>query len=323
MLTGESHLPTVAAQLDIFTRFKIWYAAQPRALRVLLAINVVAYLAWQIVLSHIGVVNEFVWQYLALHSAWPDVMLTPWQLVTYNFLHLDSGLGGLIHIAFNMLWLVWLGRDYENMHGSERLLAIYLLTGIAGGLLTVAFDLVTSATFVVHGASASVLGVVATVAFLYPTRSIGLFLLGNVRLIYLLAAVLFIFGLKRLTAVAAHFGGAAGGFLFAQAEKRGVDVWSWTRVFFRSRSRPTAPGMRYQTGRSPDSSTLGRLEYWLASRNRKETARITKLEVERHPEDEETNVQSELDRILDKISEQGFEALTPEERRFLEKASQE
>jgi membrane associated rhomboid family serine protease len=316
----------LAAQLDIITRFKVWYAAQPRALRLLLTINVVAYLLWHIVLAHIAVVNEFVWGTLALHSVWPDVALTPWQLVTYNFLHLDPGLGGLIHIAFNMLWLVWLGRDYEFMHGSERLMAIYLLTGIAGGLLTVLFDLVTTATFVVHGASASVLGVVATVAFLYPTRRIGLFLLGNIRLIYLLAAFLvldLLFMAGSNTAVAAHFGGAAGGFLFAQAEKRGIDAWSWTRFFFRDHRRHKAPRTRYKASASQTGSAIGRLEAWLASRNRREPARITKLEVARHPEDVESADQSELDRILDKISDKGLEALTPEERRFLQKTSQE
>ncbi len=316
----------MAAQLDIITRFKIWYAAQPRALRMILTINVVAYLAWQIVLVHIGVVHAFVDQYLALHSAWPGIALTPWQLVTYNFLHLDPGLGGLIHIVFNMLWLVWIGRDYENMHGPERLLAVYLLAGIAGGLLTVAFDLLTATTFVVHGASASVLGVVATVAFLYPTRSIGLLFIGSVRLIYLLAAFLvldLLFMAGSNTAVAAHFGGAIGGFLFAQAQKGGVDVWSWTSFFFRRDRRASRSRSYYSSTPSRGSSTLGRLENWLASRNRREPARITRLETATREEVEEGAEESELDRILDKISEQGFEALTPQERRFLEKASQE
>lgn len=314
----------MAGQLDIITRFKIWYAAQPRALRALLTINVVAYLAWQIVFAHVGVVNEFVYRYLALQSEWPGVLTTPWQLVTYNFLHLSPGLGGMIHILFNMLWLVWIGRDYESMHGPERLLAIYLLAGVGGGLLTVGWDLISPATFVVHGASASVLGVFAAVAFLYPHRSIGLLFIGNVRLIYLLAAFLALdlfvaFAGSSDTAIAAHFGGAITGFLFAQAQKNAVDVWSWAGIFFGGR-RTGRPASR-RTGNS--GGPLGRLEYWLASRDKKQTARITRLENARRDEGRVTNVQSELDRILDKISEQGFEALTPEERRFLEKASQE
>jgi membrane associated rhomboid family serine protease len=311
--------------LDILTRFRIWYAAQPRALRALLTINVIAYLLWQVIFLHIGAVNEFVFGYLALHSAWPGVALSAWQLVTYNFLHLDPGLGGLFHILFNMLWLVWIGRDYENMHGAERLLAIYLLAGIGGGLLTVAFDLITPTTFVVYGASASVLGVVATVAFLYPHKAISLLFIGNVRLIYLLAAVL-VFDLLLMagsnTAVAAHFGGAATGFAFAQAQKNGINVWSWAGIFFGGSSRQERGGTRSYAS-TDAGSPLSRMENWLANRNKKESARITRLDTVMRKEESETSPQSELDRILDKISEEGFDALTAGERRFLDKASQD
>ncbi|MBT8399403.1 MAG: rhomboid family intramembrane serine protease, partial [Rhodothermia bacterium] len=174
--------------MDVITRFRIWYSAQPRALRMLLTINVVAYLVWQLLLMHIDATNGFVREQLALHSSWPGVLLKPWQFITYNFLHLDSGLTGLIHIGFNMLWLVWIGREFEQTHGADRHLAIYLLAGIGGGLLSVLFDVVSPGQYVVYGASASVLGVVSTVATKYPQRRIGLLLIGNVRLVYLLIA---------------------------------------------------------------------------------------------------------------------------------------
>ena len=92
-------------------RFRVWYAAQPRALRTLVAINVVLYLLWQIVFIHIDVVAEFVWQQLALNPDVPGVLFEPWQFLTYAFLHLQPGLGGLLHVGFNMLWLWWIGRD--------------------------------------------------------------------------------------------------------------------------------------------------------------------------------------------------------------------
>ena len=42
-----------------------------------------------------------------------------WRLVSYAFMHsLDSPM----HILFNMLWMVWIGRDYERMHGPGRML---------------------------------------------------------------------------------------------------------------------------------------------------------------------------------------------------------
>jgi membrane associated rhomboid family serine protease/Tfp pilus assembly protein PilF len=58
-----------------------------------------------------------------------------WRLVTYMFLH-----GGIMHIAFNM-WCLWdLGALCESLYGRWSFLCIYLITGIAGGLASVAWN---------------------------------------------------------------------------------------------------------------------------------------------------------------------------------------
>jgi rhomboid protease GluP len=58
-----------------------------------------------------------------------------WRLLTYMFLH-----GGLFHIAFNM-WALWnLGVLCESLYGRWTFGAIYLLTGIGGGLASVAWN---------------------------------------------------------------------------------------------------------------------------------------------------------------------------------------
>jgi rhomboid protease GluP len=58
-----------------------------------------------------------------------------WRLVTYMFLH-----GGIMHIAFNM-WCLWdLGQLCESLYGRWTFLAIYLITGIAAGLSSVAWN---------------------------------------------------------------------------------------------------------------------------------------------------------------------------------------
>src|SRR5579863_663193 len=58
-----------------------------------------------------------------------------WRLVTYMFLH-----GGIMHIAFNM-WCLWdLGALCESLYGRWTFLCIYLVTGIAGGLASVAWN---------------------------------------------------------------------------------------------------------------------------------------------------------------------------------------
>ena len=58
-----------------------------------------------------------------------------WRLVTYMFLH-----GGALHIAFNM-WCLWdLGALCESLYGRFTFGAIYLITGVAGGLASVAWN---------------------------------------------------------------------------------------------------------------------------------------------------------------------------------------
>jgi rhomboid protease GluP len=58
-----------------------------------------------------------------------------WRLLTYMFLH-----GGAMHIFFNM-WCLWdLGRLCESLYGRWTFAAIYLITGIAGGLASIGWN---------------------------------------------------------------------------------------------------------------------------------------------------------------------------------------
>jgi rhomboid protease GluP len=58
-----------------------------------------------------------------------------WRLLTYMFLH-----GGLMHIAFNM-WCLWdLGALCESLYGRWTFAALYLITGIAGGLASIGWN---------------------------------------------------------------------------------------------------------------------------------------------------------------------------------------
>ncbi len=288
-------------------------------MRALLTINVVAYLAWQI-LRLFDPTEGFVWNHLALNPGLPGVLLQPWQLVTYNFLHLSSGLPGLIHIGFNMLWLYWIGKEYEEMHGAERMFALYMIGGVGGGLLTVIlYNLLPGLGLfsgVVHGASASVVGLLLAVGVLYPYKKIRLFLLGTWKLLYIVIGFLiidFLFALTGSTSsISAHWGGALGGFLFARAERSGVDVTSWAGLFVGSRRRRKKKKKTWVdriedwlTGADPDPAEAA--ESSTPSRSRRRTSQAA---------------EEEIDRILDKISEQGYDALSDEEKRILKEASQ-
>ncbi|MES3630741.1 MAG: rhomboid family intramembrane serine protease [Longimonas sp.] len=336
-------------------QFQLWYNRQPKALRTLIAINVVLYVAWQF-LRWVDPVNSFVYNVLALNTIWPGAVLMPWQLVTYNFLHLGPGFFGLLHIAFNMLWLYWIGKEFERMHGSHELLALYLIGGLGGGLLSLLFGLIMPGFFgsVIHGASGAVLGVIMAVAILYPYKKIALIFLGTVKLLYLVLGFLAIDALLALSssgvAVTAHWGGALAGFLCARASQKGIDVTSWARIFFddSGSSRGSYTAQRHgrgsrtaSTSSAPKMSFLDRIEMWLGgdpdvgsssssssgaddSSGRKSRSRRTKSSRQRGSSTATASSSNtdEVDRILDKISEHGYESLSEEEKRILYEASQ-
>jgi membrane associated rhomboid family serine protease len=79
---------------------------------------------------------------LVKHGDW-------WRLITSAFLH-----GSVLHIAFNMLALWWLGSPVEMVLGRVRYLGLYLVSGLAGA----AGALVADPTAVTVGASGAIFG---------------------------------------------------------------------------------------------------------------------------------------------------------------------
>jgi membrane associated rhomboid family serine protease/Flp pilus assembly protein TadD len=72
-----------------------------------------------------------------------------WRLLTYMFLH-----QGAMHIFFNM-WCLWdLGRLCESLYGRWTYAAIYVITGIAGGVASVGWNPVALSV----GASGAIFG---------------------------------------------------------------------------------------------------------------------------------------------------------------------
>jgi membrane associated rhomboid family serine protease/Flp pilus assembly protein TadD len=80
-----------------------------------------------------------------------------WRLLSSAFVHI-----GVVHLLLNM-WCLWsLGRLAERMFGNWTFLAIYLLSGLGGGLVSVWWN----PTIVSAGASGAVFGVAGSlVAF--------------------------------------------------------------------------------------------------------------------------------------------------------------
>ncbi len=157
----------------------------------------------------------------ALH---PDRMLLhPWQLVTYMFLHSAPGPGGgfnPLHILLNMLMLAMFGGAVERHMGSRRFLRYYLVCGVAGGVLT----LLPWFRAVTLGASGAVLGVLTAFGLFFPDVPVLLFFFPvPAKVMVLFLALLNLFsaaGAQGGISYIAHLGGMAAGFVMIRGEPR-------------------------------------------------------------------------------------------------------
>ncbi len=131
-----------------------------------------------------------------------------WLLLSSMFLH-----SGFIHIALNMLSLYFLGSFVEVAFGRGRFLALYLLSGLAGGIAYLYFGAFQGP---VVGASGAIFGLLGGV-FGFTIRR-GTFSWQNpiIRQLLILTALNLYFGFAVANNISntAHIGGLVGGAAF-------------------------------------------------------------------------------------------------------------
>jgi membrane associated rhomboid family serine protease len=92
----------------------------------------------------------------------PPTLLT---LVTAQFLH-----GSVLHIFFNMLFLLVFGPEIEFVLGHLRFVAVYLTCGILGGIAEVA--MMPGSHVPGIGASGAIAGILGAFLLRFPTRDV-------------------------------------------------------------------------------------------------------------------------------------------------------
>ncbi len=229
-----------------------------------------------------------------------------WQLITYQFMH-----GSFFHIFFNMFMLWMFGMEIENYWGAKKFLVFYLLCGVVAGL----FQLILAPMFAggvgpTIGASGAVFGVMVAFAMFFPDRYIFIYFLLPIKAKYLIV-ILIVFefmsvGEMSIVAHLAHIGGALTGFIFILLDKN--YHFNFDRIFsgFKRSSMKQSSSFRYKSPFRKDSDV--------------EDAGFHDIDDSRK-QDLNGIAQEEIDRILDKISEGGYQNLTEREKKILFEAS--
>ena len=239
-----------------------------------------------------NLLNQFInfYSFFSLPSNIDIFISRFWSLLTYMFLHKDFS-----HILFNMLWLYLMGKIFVDFMGSKRLVTVYLLGGLFGGIL---FLLLGNFIFenelygTLIGSSASVMAVVVAIAVLTPDYIVHLMFLGPIKIKYI-ALISFV-----LTTVLdlsvntggkiAHIGGALFGLIYSVLYKNGTDLSNIFSSFAKIFSSKSKMKVAYKRSVNDEDYNACKIQ-----------------------------LQHSIDEVLDKISKSGYESLSKEEKEIL------
>lgn len=229
-----------------------------------------------------------------------------WQLITYQFMH-----GGFSHILFNMFGLWMFGMQIENIWGSKKFLIYYLTAGVVAGLFQLFITpLLQVGAAPTIGASGAIYGVLIAFAMMFPDQLIFLYFLIPVKAKYLIGFLIileFMLVDSASSGVAhlAHLGGAIAGFIFIMLDKS-IHVPLKDMLGISSRTY------------NNKNIFSGLSDKFRSSKRNVEDA--TFYEIHSDKKFEEIS-QAEIDAILDKISQSGYQNLTEREKKILFEAS--
>lgn len=230
-------------------------------------------------------------------SSDPAIVFTkPWTLLTYAFFHY-----GFLHLFFNMMVLNFSSRLFLNFFTQKQFLGLYILSAIFAGLCFVLSFYFLHQTSMMVGASAAIMALLVATTTYQPLMEIRLLLIGNVKLWHLTAVILLLdllqIQMNNTGGHIAHLSGAFFGYIYIKLLQNGSDlsriVDSLLNLFSKKQSMP----------------------FKKVHVNPKKPAvkRESKIVVK-------DKTQQQLDEILDKISQSGYDSLTAKEKEFLFKA---
>ena len=297
----------------IFDELRYAFQRTDNGLMQIILLNIICFIAaliFKITFLFLGgeAIFEKAFSFVSLPSSLGVLVTRPWTLLSYSFFHAFN----VWHILFNMLWLYWFGKIVHEFLGNKHFVSIFLFGVLAGGVFyLLVFNIfpyfdkaVDNANLI--GASAGVTAVIVAAATYMPNYTIYLMFLGSVRIVYI---ALFSIVLSMLNALGsnaggaiAHIGGAIIGYVYIIQLRKGNNwsiyiyaVMHWFQDLFKPSPKIKVTYKKNTSNRSTP--------------NRSTSHSSSSID------------QVEIDRILDKISEKGYEALSKEEKQKLFNAS--
>ena len=282
--------------MTFFDKIKYEFNKGNSAVRQIIIVNLAVFI-FSILVGVIAKVSGFkpndLLQYFYLPSNLSQLVIRPWTIVTNIFFH-----DGFWHILTNMILLFFLGRILEDFLSNKQMWQLFLFGGIFGGLLYVVTINLSPALsqqmgfLPLLGASGGVTAVIVAAGLHLPHYNIRPFGLFNVELrwvaLFFVFRDLYFFPISsNAGGLLAHMGGAIFGVLFI------LNLQGKIRL----------PSIKLP-------SFLERKKIDEVKLNKKRSSVRTRPN------------QHEIDAILDKISQSGYNSLTKEEKDILFKASE-
>ena len=206
-----------------------------------------------------------------------------WQPLTYMFVH-----GDFWHVAINMLVLFLFGSELETIWGRHGFIKYYLITGIGSGLVWLVFQSFSSIPAYLIGASGAVYGILTAYGLMFPNRIVYIYFLFPVRVKYfvmILGGIAFFSSLGSHSNIShlTHLSGMIIGFAYLRSNSQ------WKIMIFSLR------------------------KHILEKKLKREESRQNKKKM----------LQKDVDHILDRINQVGYDGLTDSEKSRLYAASRD
>lgn len=234
--------------------------------------------------------------WLALSSESSVFIVKPWTFLTYAFFH-DS----FLHLFFNMIVLNFASYLFLTFFSAKQYLGVYILSAVFAGLIfALGFNLLQLSGAIV-GASAAIMGLLMAATTYNPLMEVRLLLVGNVKLWHLTAVIIILdlmqFRLGNSGGHISHLAGAFFGFVYVKLLQNGTDlskiISSVLDFFANLFKKPSTPFKKvHKNYKKP----IGKPVSKIVVKDKK---------------------QQQIDEILDKISQSGYDSLNQEEKEFL------